>query len=751
MAAGFSRAVVLAALLATGAWAVQEFPDCTKAPLSKNQVCDTSLSPWARASALVAAMSQSEKIANTEAESPGVSKLGLPAYTWWNEALHGVARSRGVKFSNSGQFSYATSFPQPIVMGAAFDMELIRKVAETISTEARAFSNGGHCGLNFWTPNINPYRDPRWGRGQEVPSEDPFFISQYVKQLIPGLQGGLEPQGKYWKLVATCKHYLGYDIENWQNNKRYGFNAVVSPSDLRDFYLPPFQSCARDANAQSVMCAYNAVNGVPSCADPYFLQTVLREHWSWGLNTSTQWVTADCDALRNVFSDHKYKNLNAAGVAAATMNAGTDLDCGDFWPQNLGSAVGKQVDVKKLDETLIRRYASLVTLGYFDPPDGQPYRQIGWKDVATPDARALALQAASEGLVLLKNNGAQLLKSSTHSLGPMASATTSMQGNYYGIAQKVVAPIAAFKAAGFTVTTDTSAAKSADAVVYVGGIDTGTETEEKDRNDIDWPSSQLSAIKSLATTAKDKPFVVVQMGTMVDSTWIRDSDAVGALLWAGYPGQDGGTAIVDVITGKTPPAGRLPVTQYPASYTRDVKMTDMGLKPSGSNPGRTYKWFSKEPVFQFAHGLHYTNFSATISTSSLSSNFTTKVLIGNAVGAKYLDLLPFVSLPVSVQNTGTVTSDYVVLAFLKGEYGQKPYPNKSLIGFKRLKSIPGGKTSSTTLGIDLGAISRSDEKGNLVLWPGSYSVEIDVDGKDKWSFTITGDQVTLDQMPAKPS
>ncbi len=223
------------------------------------------------------------------------------------------------------------------------------------------------------------------------------------------------------------------------------------------------------------MCAYNAVNGVPSCADPYLLQTLLREHWNWGLNNSTQWVTADCDALRNVYSDHHYKNLNAAGAAAASMNAGTDLDCGDFWPQNLASAVGRSVDVKKLDDTLIRRYASLVTLGYFDPPTGQPYRQIGWKDVATPDAKALALKASSEGLVLLKNDGALPLGQSkavktVAVLGPMASATTSMQGNYYGIAQQVVSPIAAFKAAGFTVVTDSAAAKSADAVVYVGGI-----------------------------------------------------------------------------------------------------------------------------------------------------------------------------------------------------------------------------------------------------------------------------------------
>jgi len=204
-------------------------------------------------------MTLEEKIANTGNTSPGVARIGLPAYEWWSEALHGVAYSPGVTFGNSGSdYAYATSFPQPILMGAAFDDELIHAVATVVSTEARAFNNGNRSGLNFWTPNINPYKDPRWGRGQETPGEDAFHLSNYVNMLITGLQGGLgnEP---YKKIVATCKHYAGYDLENWHGSQRYGFNAVINTQDLREYYMPAFQSCARDSNVQSVMCSYNAV------------------------------------------------------------------------------------------------------------------------------------------------------------------------------------------------------------------------------------------------------------------------------------------------------------------------------------------------------------------------------------------------------------------------------------------------------------------------------------------------------------
>lgn len=264
-----------------------------------------------RATALVNLFTLEEKLNNTGSDSPGVPRLGLPTYVWWNEALHGVASSPGVSFADSGDFSHATSFPQPILMGAAFDDDLIRDVASVVSTEARAFSNVGRAGLDFWTPNINPFKDPRWGRGQETPGEDPYHISSYVHALIDGLQGGLYPDTK--KVIATCKHFVAYDMESWNGNFRYQWDAQINSQDLAEYYMPPFQSCARDSNVGAVMCSYNALNGVPTCADPWLLQSLLREHWNW--TAEQQWVTSDCDAVQNVFLPHNYTSTREEAVA----------------------------------------------------------------------------------------------------------------------------------------------------------------------------------------------------------------------------------------------------------------------------------------------------------------------------------------------------------------------------------------------------------------------------------------------------
>lgn len=272
----YGNAIALLVSLAPGALSLNTFPDCSSGPLSKLAVCDTSLDVTTRAQSLVNAMTFEEKVNNTQYNSPGVPRLGLPAYNWWSEALHGVAGSPGVEFADSGPFSYATSFPQPILLGATFDDDLIKQVATVVSTEGRAFGNAGRSGLDFWTPNINPFRDARWGRGQETPGEDPLHVSRYVYHLVDGLQNGIGPANP--KVVATCKHFAAYDLEDWNGVVRHSFNAEVSTQDLSEFYLPPFKSCARDARVDAVMCSYNALNGVPACADSYLLQTILREH-----------------------------------------------------------------------------------------------------------------------------------------------------------------------------------------------------------------------------------------------------------------------------------------------------------------------------------------------------------------------------------------------------------------------------------------------------------------------------------------
>ena len=300
-----SLAIVAAAIPSSYAL----FPDCKNGPLKNNLVCNPSASVSDRAKAIVKALKTQEKFLLMGNQALAIERLGLPEYPWWNEALHGVASSPGVNFSTQGDFSYATSFPQPILMSAAFDDQLIHDVASVVSTEARAFNNANRSGLDFWTPNINPYKDPRWGRGQETPGEDPYHISSYVKNLIAGLQGGFGPKIK--KIVATCKHFVAYDLESWEGNYRYQFNAVVDDQDLSSYYMQPFRACARDSNVGSVMCSYNALNGVPTCADPYILQTILREHWNWTNEVSIPSVRFRAGvSCREFFSINEKENLS---------------------------------------------------------------------------------------------------------------------------------------------------------------------------------------------------------------------------------------------------------------------------------------------------------------------------------------------------------------------------------------------------------------------------------------------------------
>ncbi|ORY05689.1 glycoside hydrolase superfamily [Clohesyomyces aquaticus] len=752
-------------------WAEQafaSFPDCVNGPLKNNTVCHTSASPLDRAKALVAVYTLAEKINATGSTAPGVPRLGIPPYEWWSEGLHGIA-GPFTNFSDKGDYSYSTSFPQPILMGAAFDDELITAVATVIGTEARAFNNANRTGLDFWTPNINPFKDPRWGRGQETPGEDPFHLSSYVHALIAGLQGA--PSDPYKRVVATCKHFAGYDMESWNGNFRYQWDAQISQQDLVEYYLPPFQSCARDSNVGAFMCSYNAVNGVPTCADPYLLQTILREHWGW--TNEEQWVTSDCDAVQNVYLPHQWSDSREQ-AAADSLIAGTDVNCGTYMPNHLPGAFAQGlVNETVLDQALVRQYSSLVRLGYFDPPANQPYRKLDFSAVATNASQQLAYKAAIEGIVLLKNDGVLPLSLNSSSslglFGDWANATTQLLGNYAGVATYLHSPLWAAQQLNITVnyaqgpggqgdpTTGSwlniwPAAEASDVIVYIGGIDNSVESEGMDRVSLTWTGAQLDVIGQLAQ--QGKPMVVVQMGGgQIDSSPIINNPNISALVWGGYPGQDGGVAILDILTGKAAPAGRLPLTQYPAAYINEVPMTDMSLRPSKQNAGRTYKWYNGTAVFPFGSGLHYTNFTADI-TSKLQDSYDISSLMSTCKSANvtYPDLCPFTSsLSVSISNTGKTTSDYITLAFLAGSFGPAPHPKKSLVAYQRLHSIAGGSSGTAMLNMTLGSLARVDEMGNKVLYPGNYTLMIDNGPLASVNFTLTGSQAVLDQWPQPPA
>ena len=248
------------------------FPDCKHGPLATFPICNPAVPSRERAMDLVSRMNTSEKISQMVHAAPAIPRLGLPAYQWWSEALHGVSGSPGVHFG--GDLPAATSFPMTINLGATFNMTLINRMTSVISTEARAFNNEGRAGLNFFTPNINIFRDPRWGRGEETVGEDPFLGSQYVYAYVTGFQQGTD--ARYLKAAANCKHYAVYDLENWNGTDRFHFNAKISDQDIVETQLPTFESCIRDAHAASIMCSFNEINGVPACANDFFLQTIAR-------------------------------------------------------------------------------------------------------------------------------------------------------------------------------------------------------------------------------------------------------------------------------------------------------------------------------------------------------------------------------------------------------------------------------------------------------------------------------------------
>jgi beta-D-xylosidase 4 len=540
----------------------------------------------------------------------------------------------------------------------------------------------------------------------------------------------------------------------------------ISQQDLVEYYLPSFESCVR-SNVGAFMCTYNALNGVPTCADPWLLGTVLREHW--GFNESS-WVTSDCDSIQNVYLPHQWSDTRE-GAAADSLVAGTDLDCGVFMQSHLPNAFAQNMlNESALDLALTRQYASLISVGWFDAAEGQPYRQIGWNAVGTNASQQLARRAATEGIVLLKNDGTLPLtidsSMSVGLFGDWANATEQLLGNYAGIPEYIHSPLYALQSRNVTVnyaggrpggqgdpTTQRwlslkPAIDASDVLIYVGGIDNSVESEGKDRTSLQWTGAQLDVIGQLADTGK--PTIVVTMGGgQIDSSPIANNPNISALLWAGYPGQDGGSAVVDILTGVSAPAGRLPTTQYPSSFIAEVPMTDMALRPGLNNPGRTYKWYNGTAVFEFGYGMHYTNFSASIG-AGMQQSYAISDLTSKC-SASTLDTCPFASVKVEVKNTGHTTSDYVALGYMAGKYGPAPHPKKTLVAYRRLFGIAGGSSDTATLNLTLASLARVDEMGNKVLYPGDYSLLIDNGPMAMVNFTLTGSQSTLETWPQPPA
>ena len=695
---------------------------------------DLSLPVEARVNDLVSRMTLDEKMAQLVYTSPAIDRLGIPAYNWGNECLHGVA-----------QAGVATVFPQSIGLGATWDARLIHSVAEAISDEGRAKYHDAlrqnrqrkYYGLTFFSPNVNIFRDPRWGRGQETYGEDPYLTARLGVAYVQGLQGD-DPQ--YLKVVSTPKHFAAH---SGPEPERHRFNAQMDERDLRETYLPAFEACLREGKAFAVMGAYSRLNGEADCASHKLLDEILRREWGF-----RGYVVSDCQGIRDIFENHHLAS-SVEEASAMALKAGCDLNCGNEYmslPAALKQGLVSEADV---DTALKRLLEARFRLGMFDPPEKVPYARIPFSVVDSGEHRALSLQAARESIVLLKNDHHLLPLSKTLKsiavVGPNANDVKALLGNYYGTPSLAVTPVVGIRqkvssltrviyakgcepAEPPTIATSLDeavrAAQSADVVVVALGLSGDLENEQfeietdgfywGDRTSLDLPRAQEKLLEAVAATGK--PIVLLLLnGGPITTTWA--SIHAGAIVEAWYPGEEGGTAIADVLFGDYNPGGRLPVTIY--------KSVDQ-LPPFGDYKmaGRTYRYFSGEPLYPFGCGLSFTHFQY--------SHLET--------GARQIKSTENQRVSVEVRNSGAVGGDEVVQLYLSHLNSPVPVPIRALAGFSRVY-LKAGESKVINFNLTSRQLSVIDNKGKRVVLPGQFRIEV---GGKQPGFRGTADASTTE-------
>jgi beta-glucosidase len=659
---------------------------------------------------LISQMTLEEKVSQLSYTSAAIPRLGIPEYNWWNECLHGVARA-----------GLATVFPQAIALAASFDEALVEEIAEAISDEARAKYNeatkqgnrGQYWGLTFWTPNINIFRDPRWGRGQETYGEDPFLTSRIGVAFVRGLQG--DDPG-HLKLAACAKHFA---VHSGPEKLRHTFDAVVSKKDLFETYLPAFKVLV-DAGVESVMGAYNRTLGEPCCGSVYLLKDILRDRWEFKGH-----VVSDCWAIKDFHENHKITQTPEESAALA-LNSGCDLNCGCTYPELTVSYKKGLVTEEAINTALTRLLRTRFALGMFDPPAEDPYSKLGREVINCEKHRRLALKAAEKSIVLLKNDKGLLpLDSSPKKIavmGPAAANAHTLFGNYYGLSSGFVTILEglAAKVSGkyginleyrqgclmyggnHPTNKEFGLSNMADIIIAVMGLDGAIEGEEGDaiasdsngdRERIELPPWQLEYLRKVRATGK--PLILVLTG---GSPIAIPEDIADAVLFAWYPGERGGEAVADIIFGDTVPSGKLPVT-FPGSTEDLPPYDDYSMK------GRTYRYMTRKPLYPFGFGLSYTGFSfegLELSVPSVSAGGSVKALV-------------------KVRNTGGRDADEVIQIYVSKDEKAAGDPASSLRAFRRV-SIPAGKTANAEFELPSGAFESVNEEGDSVLLPGNYTV-----------------------------
>lgn len=687
-----------------------------------------------RAKDLVSRMTLEEKVFQTLYTAPAIERLGVKAYNWWNEALHGVARA-GV----------ATVFPQAIGLAATFDEDLLEEVADTISTEGRAKFNMQqkyndtdiYKGLTFWSPNVNIFRDPRWGRGHETYGEDPYLSSRLGVRFVEGIQGH---DKKYMKAAACAKHFA---VHSGPEDIRHSFNAVVSKQDLYETYLPAFKACVQEAEVESVMGAYNRTNGEPCCGSKTLLKDILRGEWGFKGH-----VTSDCWAIQDFHEYHKITSTPEESVTLA-MNNGCDLNCGTMYSYLLYAVRDGLVEEKTLDQAVIRLVTARMKLGLFDHPEKVSFNQIGYEQVDNKEHKKLNLKASRKSIVLLKNED-QLLPLDKSKLktvgviGPNANNRKALVGNYEGTASEYVTVLEGIKEylgedirvyysegchlfkekiQGLSAKNDRLAEARAvcdmsDVVIACFGLDPGLEGEEGDqgnefasgdKKDLNLPGIQGDIIKELYKSGK--PVILVLLsGSALSVCW--EEEHIPAIIQGWYPGAQGGRAIAEMIFGEYSPEGKLPVTFY--RTTEELpEFTDYNMA------NRTYRYMEKEALYPFGYGLSYTDFE--LDNVSVSAD---EILPGKDI-----------TCTAEITNTGSLAGAETIQVYVKVKMDEAP--NWQLKGLKKVSLQPGEKeTVTVTLNDEAFGLYNND--GKLVLNEAEYELYVGTCQPDQRSIQLTG-------------
>ena len=690
-----------------------------------------------RARELVSQMTLQEKVDQTLHKAPAIPRLGIKAYNWWNEALHGIARA-GV----------ATVFPQAIALAAIFDEDFIETVAEAISTEARAKFNMQQAhddtdiykGLTFWSPNVNIFRDPRWGRGHETYGEDPYLSGRLGVRFIYGLQGDDE---NYMKAAACAKHYA---VHSGPEDLRHSFDAIATKQDMRETYLPAFKACVQEAKVEAIMGAYNRTNGAPCCGHRELLMEILRDEWGFAGH-----VVSDCWAIKDFHEGHMVTKGPVESVAMA-MNNGCDLNCGNLFYYLKEAVEQGLVAESRLDEALVNLFTTRMKLGVFDEKGDNPYDAIPYTVVDSAAMRELNLQAALKSIVLLKNDGTLPLNTGKLKtigvIGPNANSRAALVGNYEGTAARYVTVLEGIqdyvgedvrvlhsegahlykkKIGGLGEENDRISevkeiCRLSDVVVACMGLDatlegeegdTGNEYGSGDKPNLDLPGLQDAVLREIHGSGK--PAILVLLSGSALAVNFADEHFAG-ILQAFYPGAQGGKAIAQVLFGGHNPEGKLPVTFY-KSVEELPAFTDYNMK------SRTYRYMKNDALYPFGFGLSYTDFSVDKVAAS-----------ANTVGAAGIDI------SATLKNTGKMAGACSLQVYVK--ICKDNTPNAQLKGFTKEYLQP-GEEKAVTLHLPQEAFGLYDEEGIFHISGGEATVHVGTHAPDPRSAALSGSEVKV--------